>query len=235
MAGEEKMLQQVVELCRTKDTFAAIAHVEAHGEPRDVAKVYAQLVIDLYGQQKDVPNMLRLGGAGVHYCLTEAERAADADAAGELRGMAKMMSFNLSANCWPGWEDEGITLTAGQIAQGHDFAKVNLRLANELGRSADKVASAWWLLGAHQLAAKDNAQAIASFDKAASLSTEARQEDGRLMAEGYRGIAMQASAETEAEGTKELTTAIAALRNLNTDDATFYADQLESVAKFFAK
>ena len=55
------------------------------------------------------------------------------------------------------------------------------------------------------------------------------------MAQGYAAIARQHSADGQVAGNEELEAAIAALRKIDTDDSRFYAQQLESVSKFFAK
>ena len=230
-------LSEVVELSRSKDTFAAIAVVESQGKPLDVAKAYSELIQYLYYQKKNVPLMLHMGRAGVHYCLSEAQRseAEEAETAQELRGYAKMMAFNLSVNCWPAWEDEGIVLTPSEIATGRDLSRLNLRLAEELKRPADKVAAAWWLVGAHQLVDQHPADALESFTKAAALSQEAKQPDGEWMAKGYAAIAKRTVTATAEEGAQELQLAIDELRKLDTEDSRFYADQLMSVNKFFMK
>jgi len=231
------MLAQIVKLAREQDTFAAIDAIETNGAPIEVAKAYAQLVQDLYYKQKDAPLMLKIGRCGVHFCLREAARVEvdNAELALKLRGAAKMMSFNLSVNCWPAWEDEGIVLTPAETDSGRDLARLHLRLANELKRPPDKVASAHWLLGAHQLAAGKPEDAIASFAKAAALYGEAKQADGQCMAQGYTGIAKLTVPATSDAGRRELDAAIAELRKIDTEDARFYADQLNRVAKFFTK
>ena len=237
MSQPAATLDRVVAVADQQDTFAAIAHVESLGEPLDVAKEYAQLVQGLYNQKKNVPLMLHIGRAGVQYCLSEARRLDDpkSETAQQLRGYAKMMAFNLSVNCWPAWEDEGIVLARAEIAAGQDLARLNLRLAKELQRPADKIASAWWLLGAHQLAASEPQPAIESFAQAAALSGEAEQPEGVWMAKGYAAIAKRTLDASRDEGGKEFQAAIAELRKLDTDDSRFYAEQLEAVDKFFTK
>ena len=227
------LLKKVVELSTGSDSFSAIDHVESQGEPLEVAQLYAQLVQNLYYKEKNVPLMLRVGRAGIHHCLVHAR--SDQEGKEKLLGVAKMMSFNLSVNCWPAWEDEGIVLSPSDIASGHDLARLNLRLAKELNRPADKVASAYWLLGAHQMAAQDTAKAIESFEEAAKLFAEAKQDDGHWMAKGYAGIAKCAEESSAAMGEKELQRAVSELRKIDTDDSKFYADQLESVDRFFTK
>ena len=240
---EVDLLDQVVSLATGQDSFAATTHVESLGGPTDVAQAYANLTQQLYYKRKDVPLMLKVGTAGVRYCLHEGERTKDdnPELSAKLRGAAKMIAYNLAVNCWPAWEDEGIQLSPAEVAYGFDLAKLNLRLGQELERPADKLAAAWWLLGAHQLAAKERDNAIASFEKAAGLYAEAEQTDGQWMSKGYAAIARHVSTDSVEptdsgeQGAADLKEAIDALRKLDTDDSRFYADQLKAVDKFFTK
>jgi hypothetical protein len=229
------MWEEILTICREQDSFRAIAQIESSHVPQFVAKSYSQLVQDLYQRAKDVPLMLMIGRAGVQYALLEARRhdSSDPALARQLRASAKAMSYNLSANCWPAWEEPGIAITAGELEHGHDLARLNLHLAHELQVSADKVAAAYWLLGAHQLAAKETAAAIDSFSQAAQLYEQAAQNDSQQMAKGYVGIARMQHGETRADGERQLDSAIASLVASGSDDAKFYAQQLASVAKFF--
>lgn len=231
------MLEKVVQLSQMSDSFRALQEIHSQGEPLEVAGHHSQLVRDLYGRQKDVPLMVMIGRAGVQYCLSEAERRErdDVELANRLRGMAKTIAYNVSVNCWPAWEDEGISITASDLRAGFDLAKLNLRLAMELKRPADKVAHAYWLLGAHQLAAGEAQEAIESFRAATAHYQEAGQPDGEQMAAGYAGIAKLTMMESADAGRQQLTAAVEALRRIDTDDARFYAQQLESVAKYFAR
>mgnify|MGYP007059436580 CR=1 FL=1 len=74
-----------------------------------------------------------------------------------------------------------------------------------------------------------------AFEKAAQLYAEAEQADGQWMSQGYAAIARHMVADSAAQGEADLKEAITALRKLDTDDARFYAEQLESVDKFFTR
>lgn len=229
------MWEEILTVCREQDSFRAIAQIESSHLPQFVAKSYSQLVQDLYHRAKDVPLMLMIGRAGVQYALLEARRhdSSDPALARELRAGAKTMSYNLSANCWPAWQEPGIAITAGELEHGHDLARLNLHLAHELQVSADKVAAAYWLLGAHQLAAKETAAAIESFIQAAQLYEQSGKADSQHMANGYVGIARMQRDQSRADGQQQLDSATAALQTSGSDDAKFYAQQLARVAKHF--
>ena len=58
-------------------------------------------------------------------------------------------------------------------------------------------------------------------------------ENAARMAAGYVGIANRLSPATREQGSQQLAAAIASLKQLGSDDAKFFAGQLESVAKLF--
>jgi hypothetical protein len=230
------MWEEILTICREQDSFRAIAQIEATHVPSFVAKSYSQLVQDLYYRAKDVPLMLMIGRAGVQYALLEARRCdrVDPTQARELRAMAKGMAYNLSANCWPGWNEPGIVISPDELEHGYDLARLNLHLAHELQVAPDKLAGAYWLLGAHQLAAKETAAAVDSFQQSAKLYEEAAQVDSQHMAQGYVGIAQMQSVQLQAVGQERLANAIAALAARDTEDSRLFAQQLGDVAKFYA-
>jgi len=230
------MWEEILTICREQDSFRAIAQIEATHVPSFVAKSYSQLVQDLYYRAKDVPLMLMIGRAGVQYALLEARRCdrVDPTQARELRAMAKGMAYNLSANCWPGWNEPGIVISPDELEHGYDLARLNLHLAHELQLPPDKLAGAYWLIGAHQLAAEDTVAALDSFEQSAKLYDEAAQVDSQQMALGYVGITEMQSTATHSVGQDRLNSAINALVTRDTDDSRFFAKQLADVAKFYS-
>jgi hypothetical protein len=181
--------------------------------------------------------MIDFGRAGIGYALHEARRIEKTDKkqADKLKGMAKIISYNVSANSWPAWEDKGITISDSDLANGFDLAKLNRRLAKELDRSAEVFGNAHWLVGAHHLAAKRTGEAVKSFQESAEQFNKAKKSDFALMAIGYHGLARALGKQDAKAGETEFREAVAALTKLDTDDAKFFAGQLESVRKFFEK
>mgnify|MGYP002624374795 CR=1 FL=1 len=186
----ELLKKAITALKNEEDTFAALALLETAGEPDVVALHYSQLLRELYFKEKDVPLMVMCGRAGIQYTLSQASQIADGDpaAAEKLRGIAKTIAYNLSVNCWPGWGDEGITVTATDLAAGYDAALLNLRLGRELNRNAEAMGNAHWAVGAHHLAAGRHAEAIAEFNKSAAEFVKADKKDFELMSEGYTAL-----------------------------------------------
>jgi hypothetical protein len=236
-AGSQESSQQLVEeairLLGQHDSYQAVELIESHEAPLEAIRVYHGMARTLYSR-KQVPEMLMIGRAGVQFGLARARNEADLERILELKGAAKALAYDVASNAWPGWNDEGIALTASDLASGRDLARLNLRLAVELKRDSLPQGNAHWLLGAHELAAGKGEQAIACFEQAAAQFQKAGKTEYRLMAEGYRGIARIAGRASAEAGRRELAEAVDALRQLESDDARFFAEQLRSVAKMFA-
>lgn len=232
------ILAQVWSRLDSDESWTAAAFVESQGKPQEVAGLYSNLLRDLYGKKHDVPRMILMGRAGIDFCLRQSAAAAksgDDKLATEMKGMAKVMSFNLSVNTWPAWEDEGIVITRSDQRIGLDAARLNLRLARELKRDAEKVGNAYWLLGAHAIALDDHETAVSQLQLAVENFRQAKQPDGEHMAAGYLAIARLDKQRDDKAAQGQLDAAIAELEKLGTDDATFYAQQLVSVNRYFAK
>ncbi|MCA9207318.1 MAG: hypothetical protein KDA55_03135 [Planctomycetales bacterium] len=241
-------LQQILAIAESQDNFAAVAQIERQGEPLEVAKLYYQAMRSLYYQQRDLPRMIFVSQAGIRYCLAQADqvqvsatvdpaqREAAQATAEKLRGFAKALAYDLGANAWPGWQEPGIEITRSDLLAGLDAARLNLRLARELSRDHDALGNARWLLGAQLLAnAKANA-AIVEFHQAATEFKSASKPDYEQMAHGYAAIAKRSASPNDADvAREELQQAISALKKSGTEDAKFFAEQLHSVAEYFAK
>ncbi len=231
------ILRKVLLILRESDSFKACEFVNSLGDSSVVAQRYSDLLRDFYWQQRDVPRMVMFGRAGIQYCLRQAAACAkdEPDKAKKLLGAAKAIAYNLAANTWPGWKDEEITLTASDLAAGLDAARLNLRLANELGREGEVLGNAHWVLGAHYLAAEEGPQALEAFAAAADKFRQAKKPAHATMAVGYQGIANMTRPPTRDEGQKQFDESLAALKEMDTDEAKFFAEQLETAAKVLLK
>lgn len=180
-------MEKILALLAAADTFAAIdALHEPSADPNAIAKAYSELVLHLYWQQKDLSAAISMARAGIQYCLhTAAYGNLAPDAAEALRGSAKAIAYNLGSFCWPGWDEPGIAVDATALYFGRDAARLNLRLAQELGRGDLPLTRAHWLLGAHHLAAGDTDQAKQSFEASARHAGTAEARAEELLAQGF--------------------------------------------------
>jgi hypothetical protein len=236
-AEKAKVLAEVKKLLAESDSFKVIEYINARGEPVEVGMAYLNLAMDFYWNEKAVPEMVTIGRAGIQYCLTKAQDLDkdDPETAKKLRGIAKPLAYNLGAFTWPGWGDEGITLTATDIAAGFDAAKLDLRLAQELKRGPEIEANSYWLLGAHRLSAGQPGAALEAFETELAKAQEADDKAGKLLALGYIGIAKIVEGTDKDDGRAKFDEAVKGFEESGLEDADFFCKQLNDVLKFFTK
>jgi hypothetical protein len=136
---------------------------------------------DLYWKQKQLTASIRALEAGIHIGLFAARDAAEPTRA-EILSRVKTFAYNLASFAWLGWDEPGISITPAQVDQGHEAAKLNLRLAVELNKPALPLSRAHWMLGGHQLGARDYAAAITSFEAARATAVDAQSKPDELLA-----------------------------------------------------
>lgn len=230
-------LEATLKTWAEQDASAAFAQLEGNSPPDDVAVRYAALAQYLYNDRKDLAGMILAARAGIQFNLNRANAldATDKKAAAQHRGHAKAIAYNLGANCWPGWMDQGISITATERAIGLDAARLNLRLAVELNRPAEARGHAHWLLGAQLLAAGEFDAAGAQFTDSARHFAEAEKPTEEQMAVVYERLTRRVQQPGDAARRKALMQSLAALEALNSDDARFFAEQIRTAEKVFAK
>jgi len=221
---------KVQQLLRSADSLAAAEFLEAEGEPKAVGQRYYRVMNDLYWKRHDLPGLITVARLGIHYCVSRAQGAPEAEAA-ELRGLGKTMAYDLASFTWPGWNDAGIHPTPADEATGLDAARLNLRLAMQLKRGAAPMSNAHWLLGAQQLAAGQFAGALHSFEHSAEFARQDKNRGAELMAQGY-GILTRSLEGKSPDAEKELRANAEAL--VKEKDGEFFRDQIETARKVFA-
>lgn len=230
--------QQAQALLDKGDSYQLVEFLTKDDDPIAATQKFSDLVGILYMQQKNVPQMVMCGRAGIQFALDRAVKLKtdNPQTAVNLRGLAKTISYNVSVNCWPGWGDEGIVITASDLAAGLDLARLNLRLAGELQRDDFVLGNAQWLVGAHWLAQDKRQPAVESFEKSAHHFRTAGKPDFEWMAKGYIGLANLRDPAHRNTGEQQLKTAQQALAEMkNSEDAQFFNDQLASVRTILMK
>ncbi|MCA9054757.1 MAG: hypothetical protein KDA75_13030 [Planctomycetaceae bacterium] len=231
----QEQVAAVLNTLQADGTFQACLAVERDRAPLEAVRLYHAVAAAAYSDRKDVRGTIALSRAGIQLGLTTAEQVAATDPmqAEELRGAAKAIAYNLGANLWPGWEDEGIELTPSDIATGLEAAQLNLRLAEELNRPPLPRSNAHWLVGAQELARGDCTAAEHQFDLARRQSEAAENPAYVLSSRGYMAVARLKQRPGDAAASAEFDEAVGGLKQLDTDDSRFFADQLVSVRSFF--
>ena len=179
-----------------------------------------------------------LAEKGIDYCLAQAVDAARRDnsaLASELRGRAKEIAYNLGSHTWSGWDEPGIQIGTEEQSIGFGAARLNLRLGEELQRGPEPISTAYWLLGAHALAAGLHSNAIEYFEKSAQFARTAKSRPLELLAQGFRGITRIAGKTAVAQGEAELNAAKQAIRTENAVESDFWIGQLDTAYRVFTR
>jgi hypothetical protein len=183
--------------------------------------------MDVYWKSKDLNAAVALLLDGIaRGQLAAKDKPAEAT---QILSAVKAMAFNLASFTWPGWDEQGITISAEQLAAGRHAAELNYRLALELNRPADKVAMAHWMVGAHALAAGEHDEALRQFTMYREKATD---DANRYLADGYAAITTLAA---RRDGATAYEQAIARLNALESQDGKFFAQQLQTARKVFLK
>ena len=213
------------------DLSSAISRVESDDAVEQVSADYTQLIKILYGEHKDVTNMAAVGKAAVSYHLRQSELERDVAAAVKLKTAAKRMAYNVAANCWPGWGDEGVVIEAAHIDVGLELAMLSLRLVEELGQGPRQLGTAHWLVGAFQLVAGRLDASLSSFGQARDAYASIGETTSVLLVDGYRAIAHRQAPDRADHGALELDEAIDRLMTDGSKQARAFADQLRTAAR----
>jgi hypothetical protein len=226
---------QIKDIIENADIYQAIQYINKQDTPEEAAEIYAGVVKDFYWKDKDVERTIIFGQAALHYLLLKVDefRNSEPERGFELKKQAKAMAFNLASFCWPGWNEEGILLSVENIQTGLETAKLNLRLADELGDESLSLSVDYWVLGAQYIATQNYEQALNAFGTQKKLANEAGDKLNELLADGYIGITMIISGDEN--GQDFLGEAIKALTEDGSEDAKFYIEQFNTVLNVFIK
>lgn len=180
-------LEDILQTLERQDTFAAIDQVVREPDVLPAARLFVQVMRQLYWQKKNLAASIAIGQAGAHFALAHAARldATDAPLATQLRGIAKGLTYDIASFTWPGWDEAGIKITASELATGMDAARANLRLARELDKGDLPLSRAYWMLAGHQLCTPDYAAAEESYALSARHAAAAGAKSEELLASGF--------------------------------------------------
>jgi hypothetical protein len=223
--------EELFEVARDVDLFAAIDRLYAEADPDRAAQVFGQLAKRLYTQDKRVARSSAVARAGIQYCLYY---SGDAAKRNRMRQWAKSLAYNLAANCWPGWGDDGIEITPSDLELALDAARLNVRLALELSKGPLAESKGHWLMGALLLAQGKREQAGCEFTFARERARLAEHPEDEQMNAGYEALVGilqgEASAHADFRGVVDRLSAADA-----SEDARFYGQQLKTALTIFQR
>jgi len=139
--GGEMTTGTVVQLLGEGDSYQAIEYLHSQGTALRVMSAYDEAARHAYWKEKDLGAVVVLARAGIQFGLEsgQALEGVDAAMAAEVKGKAKALAYNLASFAWPGWDEPDIEISARDVELGLDAARVNLRLAGQLGRGTEPI------------------------------------------------------------------------------------------------
>ena len=172
--------------------------------------------------------MVAASRRGSEYALDHAARVqgGNPETAAKLKEIAKTISFNVGANTWPGWGDDGVEISCDQRDAGMEAAMLALRLVDELNLGPRRIGKAHWLVGAHDIAARRPQATVDALDKASKAFASAGDHSSEMMAQGYGALARKLGPETRAAAQAELDRVLRCLGREGSEVARFYRSQI---------
>lgn len=218
------------------DQNSAREWINSQGTSEEVCELYDKAVRDLYWLEKSASGLVIIGRAGVDFCLQEAEKyhSTNPNLAEKFKAQAKTIAYNVAANSWPGWGDEGVTIASKDIEAGLQAAQLNLKLAFDLKKPDDKVAAAYWLLSALQLALGQFESGASSIDRSIDFAKKARDRLQEVFSVGFKGLILMASGDSRL-GKPLFEKAVKDLKTIGSDGSNGYAGQLETARLIFVR
>ena len=211
-------------------TFLWADWLREQADAEAAADTIGKLIRYLYWQRHDLPAVVTVGSAGIHYCL---QTAAGADIAAEtaarLRGIAKAAAYDLGSFTWRGWDEAGIAIDPTSARIGYECARLNLQLAQHLRRGDLPLSRAYWLLGVHLWDRGETVGAREALDAAATYAEAAGARAEQLLADGFSQlIAMLAVPGNSAAALEATKAELAGL-----EDGPGFATQLDTAARVY--
>lgn len=225
-----RLCNEALKVAADGDVPSACNAIESRSDHHTIAQVYAKASQTAYLECKSVQTMAALSNAGIRYCLDSAEALAneDRESALKMKESAKNIAYNMAANSWPGWGDEGVVIGQADLAAGLQAAAVSLRLVQELELGSSQIGNAHWIIGALHLAAGSMDEAIAAFEMSRAAFLHAKEDDSVLLADGFIALTRKARPETREAGAEETAQVLETMKSKGTEDAAFFAGQIET-------
>ena len=232
---EAPLWERIQDLIAANDGERVGEVMSAEGSPEVVAQRYEFVVRFLYDSGNDLPAVIHVAQTGIDFALDEAaaaERRQDSETAAQFRRAAKALAYNLASYTWPGWDEPGINVRTQDLEAGFAAARLNFRLAEDLAVGPEPMANAYFMLGAHALAAFDYDAASDYFSRFGEVARSADLRELTILAEGYRVIT-DAAAGSGNPGSYMLEPVRAQFRESLQSGAEFWIEQLDTAWGIF--
>ena len=228
------MINTAIDYVHNVDTFAAVNYLIKQEDPFSIASSFNDVIKRLYWEEKDLPNTIAMGRAGIQYGLAAAAEVDEVnpEAAKEILLKVRALAFNVASYAWPGWDEEGFDPNETDVSFGYDAAKLLVRMCDEMDAEPIKFCRSWWMLGGYQLAVGKSDRAEQSFNLSAEYAVKAGAKSEDLLAQAFAILAKASAAEHRSELGQQLGEVKSALAQEEHGEA--FVQQAEAAAKVFS-
>ncbi len=226
------MKETAIQTLTEQDAAAAALYLSEQNDILAAASAFHETMKHAYWQMKDLTACILLAQEGIAFGSEQAKKIDDNEALEyEVRSRVKAMCYDLASFTWPGWDEEGFTITPEQRKLGLDAAYNNLHLAEELKKDALPHSRAHWVVGAQLLAAGEYQQAQTSFVQAAEYASQAKAQDEILLSQGFEQVARLLATPGQSDAQQALAEIKSQLQALEYGD--FFIKQLADSLRVF--
>jgi hypothetical protein len=145
----------------------------------------------------------------------------------------KRWTFNAAADCWPGWQLNGLDLSREQLAAAREVARYSSHLVETLSVGPLHEGTAYWLIGAFELALGRFDEALALFSKSHQRYVIVPAPDLALLVEGYVAITYQVAQRPLPSTAKTLDQSMAAISGGGFENGAEWVVQLRTALQVF--
>jgi hypothetical protein len=225
------VIQTLADLDAGGDAARAVGQLSASPDPEASMRRFAEVAKLLYAPRRNLAAMVAVARGGMDYGQVQAAKPGSEVLASRLRLATLRLGYNVGANCWPGWGDDGADPTKEQQEVALSMAEESLALRGTLAAGSARMELGHWLVGALKMSLGRNAEAATHFADAEAASDDAGGDAGVLLARGYRGMAEARDPVTHERGAAVFADAIAALERSTDEKAPGCIAQLQTAQR----
>ena len=235
----EEPARQVIEFLRSGDSAAAFALIEQTAREQGTAGPapgFREVAGAVYWKARALREFVAVSQETIRRLDNALAEATDVDARAALLKPLGGTLYNLAAFTWDGWAEPEIFVGPEELAAGRAAARrclaVRVAPENAVAGFGYTPAMAHWVVGAHELSARNFGEAIEQFRREAAEDRSAGDDDS--LARGYLSLTRLIETPGRFDAQAAFASVIEELRSREGDrDAAFYCDQLLTARRVY--
>lgn len=126
------MKNEILKLHQEQGLEVTLAYLRKQEDVPAALQAWGELARSIYNKQHDVALMIFVFQQAIVHGKAVAEDVSHTEYKFEIQSLIKGLYYDLGANTWPGWGDEGIIISPEEMAIGYQAAQDNLMWADIL-------------------------------------------------------------------------------------------------------